>query len=66
MINKKQDKSGIADYFCRPGHTVTDLQIAPILQMNSNWESVRRAKEQYLIGLANTFAQQGMNRTTDR
>ena len=66
IINKKQDKSGVADHFCRPGHTVTDLQIAPILQMYSNRESVRRAKEQYLIGLANTLAPQGMNRTTDR
>ena len=29
-------------------------------------ESVRRAKEQYLIGLANTLTPNGMNRTTDR
>ena len=66
LINKKQDKSGVADHFCRPGHTITDLQIAPILQMYNNRESVRRAKEQYLIGLTNTLAPQGMNRTTDR
>ncbi len=66
VINKKHDKSGVADHFCKPGHTVDDLQILPILQLHNKRESVRRAKEQYFISLANTLTPHGLNRTTDR
>ena len=66
IINRKTDKSGVAEHFCKPGHSVNDLQILPLLQMHNERESVRRAKEQYFIGLANTLTPNGMNRTTDR
>ena len=66
IINRKTDKSGVAEHFCKPGHSVNDLQILPLLQMHNERETVRRAKEQYFIGLANTLTPNGMNRTTDR
>ena len=66
IINKKEDKSGVAEHFCSPAHTIHDLAITPLLRLNDKRESVRRAKKQYLIGLANTLTPNGMNRTTDR
>ncbi|XP_065064699.1 uncharacterized protein LOC135690932 [Rhopilema esculentum] len=66
IINKKVDKSGVAEDFCSPEHTINDLTVTPLLKLNDKLESVRRAKEQYLIGLANTLTSNGMNRTTDR
>ena len=66
IINRKTDKSGVVEHFCKPGHSVNNLQILPLLQMHNERESIRRAKEQYFIGLANTLTPNGMNRTTDR
>ena len=43
-----------------------DLQLLPLLQLHDTRESVRRAKEAYFIGLANTLSPNGLNRTTDR
>ena len=60
------DKSGVAEHFNQTGHTLDDLQIFPLLQLRDTRESVRRAKEKYLIDLANTLAPNGLNRTTDR
>ena len=65
IINKKVDKSGVAEHFCSPEHTTNDLTVTLLLKLNNKRESVRRAKEQYLIGLANTLTPNGMNRTTD-
>ena len=55
IINRRSDTSGVAEHFCRPGHSVQDLQLLPLLQMHDTRESVRRAKEAYFIGLANTL-----------
>ena len=66
VLNKKHDKSGVAEHFCQPGHTVHDLQIIPIHKLHTGRESVRRAKEQHFIDLANTLTPNGLNRTTDR
>ena len=65
IINKKEDKSGVAEHFCSPAHTINDLAITPLLRLSDKRESVRLAKEQYLIGLANTLTPISMNRTTD-
>ena len=66
IINRRSDTSGVAEHFCRPGHSVKDLQPLPLLQIHDTRESVRRGKEAYFIGLANTLSPNGLNRTTDR
>ena len=66
IINRRSDTSGVAEHFCKPGHSIQDLQLLPLLQLHDTRESVRRAKEAYFIGLANTLSPNGLNRTTDR
>ena len=65
IINKKVEKSGVAEHFCNPKHTNNDLTKTPLLQLNDKREIFRRAKEQYFIGLENTLTPNGMNSTTD-
>ena len=66
IINRRSDTSGVAEHFCKAGHSVQDLQLLPLLQLHDTRESVRRAKEAYFIGLANTLSPNALNRTTDR
>ncbi len=40
-------------------------KLPPFYKCAVTQESVRRAKEQYVIGLANILETQGMNQTTD-
>ncbi len=65
-VIKRHNKCGVAEHFCQPGHKLHDLQVTPLLQIHDKQEDVRRAKEQYFIGLANSLAPNGLNRTTDR
>ena len=69
IINGKTDKSEVAEHFCKPGHSVNDLQILQLLRIHNECESVRRTKEQHFnldYGLTNTLTPKVMNRTTDR
>ena len=66
IINRRSDTSGVAEHFCKPGHSVHDLQLLPLLQIHDTRESVRRGKEAYFIGLASTPSPNELNRTTYR
>ena len=41
IINRETDRSGVAEHFCKPGHSANDLQILPLLQIHNEHENVR-------------------------
>ena len=47
-----------------PEHTLKDVQVIPLLHVNSNRDSIRFSMEQHLIDKAGTL-QNGINRTCD-
>ena len=51
-------------HFNQPKHTLNDIQVIPLLHVNSNRDSIRLSMEQHLIDKAGTL-QNGINRTCD-
>ena len=51
-------------HFNQPKHTLNDVQVIPLLHVNSNRGSIRFFMEQHLIDKAGTL-QNGINRTCD-
>ena len=51
-------------HFNQPKHTLNDVQVIPLLHVNSNRDSIRFSMEQHLIDKAGTL-QNGINRTCD-
>ena len=51
-------------YFNQPKHTLNDVQVIPLLHVNSNRGSIRFSMEQHLIDKAGTL-QNSINRTCD-
>ena len=40
IINRRSNTSGAAEHFCKPGHSVQDLQLVPLLQIHYTRERV--------------------------
>ena len=55
------DKS-VPIYLNQPKHTLNDVEVIPLLHVNSNRDSIRLSIEQHLIDKAGTL-QNGINRT---
>ena len=51
-------------HFNQPKHTLNDIQVIPLLHINSNRDSIRLSMEQHLINKAGTL-RNGINRTCD-
>ena len=51
-------------HFNQPKHTINDVQVIPLLHVNSNRDSIHFSMEQHLIDKAGTL-QNGINRTCD-
>ena len=47
-------------HFNQPKHTLNDVQVIPLLHVNSNRDSIRFSMEQHLIDKAGTL-QNGIN-----
>ena len=57
------DKS-VPIHFNQPKHTLNDVQVIPLLHVNSNRDNIRFSMEQHLTDKAGTL-QNGINRTCD-
>ena len=57
--------TAVSDHFMEPNHTLLDLQLIPLELVNSNRDSVRKAREAYLISRAKCLKPLGMNRRDD-
>ena len=66
IIHKLTDKSGVAEHFNRPDHSLADVSLIPLETIRQRRESLRRARERQLITAAETLKPNGMNKTTDR
>ena len=60
--NTKSRPTTAADHFLTaPNHTATDMQLIPIEKVFSNRDSVRKAREAFLISKGRTLLPHGLN-----
>ena len=52
----------VSEHFNLPGHSVNDIRLIPLEIINTNRDSVRKAREAQLIDKAKTLEPQGLNR----
>ena len=53
----------VAEHFLsHPNHCHTDMQLIPLELIHSSRDSIRKARESFLIDLARTLEPHGMNR----
>ena len=62
-IQNNTDES-VSIHFNQPKHTLNDVQLIPIPNINNNRDSIHLSMEQHLIEKAGTL-QNGTNRTCD-
>ena len=56
-------KTTVAEHFLsHPNHCHTDMQLIPLELIHSSRDSIRKARESFLIDLARTLEPHGMNR----
>ena len=60
----KYSYESVPIHFNQPKHTLSDIQLIPVLHINNNRDSICLSMEQHLIEKAGTL-QKGINRTCD-
>ena len=61
--NIKSKHTTVAEHFLsHPNHCHTDMQLIPLELIHSSRDSIRKARESFLIDLARTLEPDGMNR----
>ena len=61
--NTKFKPTTVAEHFLsHPNHCHTDMQLIPLELIHSSRDSIRKARESFLIDLARTLEPHGMNR----
>ena len=61
--NTKSKPTTVAEHFLsHPNHCHTDMQLIPLELIHSSRDSIRKARESFLIDLAKTLEPHGMNR----
>ena len=61
--NTKSKPTTVAEHFLsHPNHCHTDMQLIPLELIHSSRDSIRKARESFLIDLARTLEPHGMNR----
>ena len=61
--NVKSKPTIVAEHFLsHPNHCHTDMQLIPLELNHSSRDSIRKARESFLIDLARTLEPHGMNR----
>ena len=61
--NVKSKPTTVAeDFLSHPNHCYTDMQLIPLELIHSSRDSIRKARESFLIDLARTLEPHGMNR----
>ena len=52
----------VSDHFTNtPNHSANDMQLIPLEKINSKRDSIRKAREAFLINQANTLEPHGLN-----
>ena len=65
--NTKSKPTTVAEHFLsHPNHCHTDMQLIPLELIHSSRDSIRKARESFLIDLARTLEPPGMNRLMNR
>ena len=60
---KSKPTTVLAEHFLsHPNHCHTDMQLIPLELIHSSRDSIRKARESFLIDLARTLEPHGMNR----
>ena len=60
--NTKSKPTTAAEHFLSsPNHTANDMQLIPIAKIFSNRDSIRKAKEAFLISKGRTLVPHGLN-----
>ena len=60
--NHQVQPTAVPEHFALTGHSINDLQITPLELINSNRDMIRKARQSYLITIANTLESYGMSR----
>ena len=64
ILNHNQliNPTPISEHLNQPGHSINDVLLTPLELIHNNRDSVRKAREAYLIDKAMTLEPRGMNR----
>jgi len=54
--------STVSDHFTLPGHSINDIELIPLEIIHSNRDSIRKAREAFLISKGKTLEPHGINR----
>ena len=54
--------TAVSDHFTLPGHSINDIQLIPLELIHSNRDSIRKARETFLISKGKTLEPHGINR----
>ena len=60
--NTKSTPTTVAEHFRSRNHRYTDMQLIPLELIHSSRDSIRKARESFLIDLAGTLEPQGLNK----
>ena len=64
--NIKSKPTTVSEHFLsHPNHHYTDMQLIPLELIHSSRDSIRKARESFLIDLAGTLEPHGLNRRDD-
>ena len=58
---KSKPTTAAEHFLSSPNHTANDMQLIPIENILSNRDSIRKAKEAFLISKGRTFVPHGLN-----
>ena len=61
MVRRCSLKRSFKRRFVSPNHTANDMQLVPIEKVFSNRDSVRKAREAFLISKGRTLLPHGLN-----
>ena len=54
--------TAVSDHFTLPGHSINDIDLIPLELIHSNRDSIRKAREAFLISKGKTLEPHGINR----
>ena len=54
--------TAVSDHFILPGHSINDIELIPLELIHSNRDSIRKAREAFLISKGKTLEPHGINR----
>jgi len=59
--NKSKPTTAAEHFLSSPNHTANDMILIPITKIFSNWDSIRKAREAFLIQKGRTIDPDGLN-----